>query len=150
MAHTSSPASCWVCVMAPSPDTSGTTAYRRPQIRRQPSSSPQTANSQRICLIRQHVRSSVCPSFRPSVRSSVRSSFRPSVRPPVIPSVCLSVTLYRRLTVCRVIMKFGKRTLKVNLSNWGRLSANMLSDGYTALWAYEPCLPRHACIPGMF
>ena len=79
------PAPCMVCVIAPSPDTSGTTAYRMPQIRRQPSSSPQTANSQSIFLIRQYVRSSVCPSFRPFFCPF----FRPSVRPSFRTSVCL-------------------------------------------------------------
>jgi len=136
------PAHFRVCVMAPSPDTSGTTAYRRPQIRRQPSSSPQTANSQIIFLIRQHIRPSVIPSFRPF--------FCHFFLPSVLPFVCLSVTLHQRLTVCRVVMKFGKGALYKKLSNWGRLSANVLSDGYTALWAYGPCLPHHACMHGMF
>ena len=49
-------------------------------------------------------------------------------------SVRLSVTLYQLLTVCWVVMKFGKGILQQNLSDQGQLSENLLSDSYTALW----------------
>jgi len=45
------------------------------------------------------------------------------IRQHVRPSVCLSVTLYQRLTVCRVVMKFDKGVLYKKLSNQGQLSA---------------------------